>query len=263
MSSRIEQKRQLREERERREAEDTQKTRTRRRLGVLAAIVATAAVVVVALVLLGGGTKDTPSTAGDGGALAGVADTRQLLRGIPQRGTTLGRADAPVTLVQYVDLQCPYCAQFDTQALPTVIRDYVLTGKVQLRQVTLANLGPDSTTATRYAAAAARRNRLFQFSGVFYRNQGEENSGYVTRGFLDRAARGAGLNGAALARAAGTGAVSRSVARGRREADIRGVDSTPTFYAGRTGQPMAAVPVSELTASAVTGPIDRLLGQDR
>ena len=260
MSSRIEQKRQLREERERRAAEDTHRTRTRRRLGVLAGLVATAAVVVVALVLVGGATKDTPSTAGSGGALAGVADTRELLRGIPQRGTTLGRANAPVTLVQYVDLQCPYCAEFDTHALPTVIRDYVRTGKVRIQQRTLSILGADSETAARHAVAASERNRLFQFSEVFYRNQGEEKTGYVTPTYLAKIARAADLDAPSIARQAETGAARRATARDQQAAQASGLDSTPSFALGRTGGTLSNLQVSQLSPAEFTGPIDRLLG---
>jgi protein-disulfide isomerase len=48
-----------------------------------------------------------------------------MLRGIPQHGPWLGRKDAPLTLVEYVDVQCPYCARFSHDVFPAVVRKYV------------------------------------------------------------------------------------------------------------------------------------------
>jgi protein-disulfide isomerase len=260
MASRADQKRELREERQRREQEDTRRDRTRKRLGILAGVGAAAAVVVVALILIGGGGGDKGGASKKGAGVAGAAQTRTLLAGIPQHGEVLGKPTAPVTLVQYVDLQCPFCAQFDTKALPEVIQRYVRTGKVRLEQRTLRILGSDSSTAATWAAAAAQRNRLFQFSGVFYRNQGEENTGYVTRAYLDKIARGAGLDPAELAKASKSSQSGGAVVDAENEASQFGFDSTPSFALGRTGGKLKALQVGSLTAGAVTGPIDQLLG---
>jgi protein-disulfide isomerase len=44
----------------------------------------------------------------------------------------LGKADAPVTLVEVTDYQCPYCNRFDRDTLPELVKKYVDTGKVKL-----------------------------------------------------------------------------------------------------------------------------------
>lgn len=44
----------------------------------------------------------------------------------------LGKADAPVTIIEYASLTCPHCAHFHTDVLPTIKKDYIDTGKVKL-----------------------------------------------------------------------------------------------------------------------------------
>ena len=154
-----------------------------------------------------------------------------------------------MTLVEYVDLQCPFCAQYATQVAPTLIRDYVRPGKLRIVQRTVPILGPDSETAATWSTAAQRRGRLFQFNELFFRNQGQENSGYVTEGFLKRVARGAGLDPAATASAAAELAPPGTA----------GVSSTPSFRLGRTGSTPKPLEVTQLSVEDFTGPIDRLL----
>ena len=90
---------------------------------------------------------------------AELAGEAGLLRGIPQQGTALGSPDAPVTLVEYADLQCPYCAQWARDAFPELVRDYVRTGRVRIVFRGLAFLGPDSDAALRAALAAGQQRR--------------------------------------------------------------------------------------------------------
>ncbi len=116
------------------------------------------------------------------------------LKGIPQHGITLGNPNAPVTLVWFGDLQCPICREFHAAVFSTLVNNYVRTGKVKLVWRNLAFIGPDSTTAAQVAGAAGLQNRIWQFVSLFYYNQQEENSGYVTPSFLKEIASGAGVN---------------------------------------------------------------------
>jgi len=43
----------------------------------------------------------------------------------------LGRADAPVTIVQYASMTCPYCRKFQIETFPVLKREYIDTGKVR------------------------------------------------------------------------------------------------------------------------------------
>ena len=66
----------------------------------------------------------------------------RALLGIPQAGVVLGDPNAPVTLVEWADLQCPFCREWSTAAFPALVHDYVRTGKLQIVFRGLAFLGP-------------------------------------------------------------------------------------------------------------------------
>lgn len=104
------------------------------------------------------------------------SDLAERFSGIPQHGDTLGRPDAPLTLVEFADLQCPFCAQYALDVLPTIIDRYVRTGYVRLVFRPLRFLGPDSRTAAAAVGSAASQNRMWEFVDAFYHRQGAENS---------------------------------------------------------------------------------------
>jgi protein-disulfide isomerase len=179
--------------------------------------------------------------------------------GIPQRGDTLGNPDAPVTMVEFADLQCPFCAQYDRDVLPTIIERYVRAGTVKLVFRPLRFLGPDSVTAASAAGAAAEQGKLWQFADAFYRRQAAENSGYVTNTFL-RAIADAVPRLDAASLLVGDDALAR---RAEREAELNGIDSTPAFLAGPSGGPLARLEVSSLEPGAFTPQLDAIVGSAR
>jgi len=156
-----------------------------------------------------------------------------LFRGIPERAGVLGDPDAPLTITEYADLQCPVCAAAARDTLPVVVRDYVRTGEAKLELRTLQFLGPDSERAARFAAGAEKQGRLWPFVEAFYAAQGQENSGYVTDEFLDGVARVAGVDAQAAARVAGGARAQRRLNLANADARRLGIDATPTFTIAR------------------------------
>jgi protein-disulfide isomerase len=188
MATRQAQKERLRQQRLAREAEAQAKERRRRlvQYGSAAAFLAVCAVVVLVIISQSGGGSS-------GSGTEDAALIKQQLRGIPQHGTVLGDPKAKVTVIEYADLQCPVCQAFSVQTAPDLISQVVRKDatKYDLRQYTI--IGPDSTEAAKAALAAGEQGRYWNFVELFYRNQGTENSGYVTDDFLTNVATGAGV----------------------------------------------------------------------
>jgi protein-disulfide isomerase len=195
----------------------------------LAAIVA----VVLAVVLIGP-EEDQPREA---------AQVSNPLRGIPQKGIALGDPSAPVTMVEFADLQCPFCAEYHEQALPAIIDRYVRAGRLRLELNLLRFIGEDSDRLARTAAGAAAKGRLWQVAGLAFERQGAENSGYADDAFLDGLVRDAGLERVDAGLAA-----EDIVAAAEARAARLGVDSTPSFFVGPTGGRLRPFQPSTLAA---------------
>jgi Thioredoxin len=168
------------------------------------------------------------------GGLPGSARVNAMFKGIPQRGMTLGSTRAPVTLVGYIELQCPYCRDFETRVLPGIVKRYVATGKVKIEARPLAFLGPDSIRGRNAMIAAGIQDKAFNFAELLYLNQGTEDSGWLSDGMVARTAESIpGFNPRQL-----FAARSRDVKQQADRFDEQGnqVDATPTLSVGRSGK---------------------------
>src|SRR5262245_29513110 len=154
---------------------------TRSKNLVLVGVLLVAAGLAAALIAVSvTGAKDTAAFT----TVHGVAATDALLKGIPQRGNVLGRPDAPVTIVEYADYQCPYCARWALDTLPAIVDEYVRPGKAKIVFQGIAILGEDSATALQTTVAAGEQNKLWHVSELLFHNQGDENTGWVTDSLL-------------------------------------------------------------------------------
>jgi protein-disulfide isomerase len=233
-----------------------------RRLTILAgATVAALAVVAVLIAVSQSGGDDDESGLAAGNDIKGVPTVNRLYDGIPQDGATLGNPDAPATMVEFVDLQCPFCAEYTRDALPAIVKRYVRAGKLKLELRPVAILGPDSATGAAAAAAAAQDNRIWQFADLWYLNQGRENSGYVDDAFLRRIARGAGVSPASVISASESPGSIPLLRQAVTEAQRYNISSTPSFLLSGPGRKLGPLAVSSLEPSQFTTAIDQVLGQ--
>src|SRR5215218_6918375 len=158
----------------------------------LAAFGAVALIVALIVISQSGGSDDdegggTPSN------VTGVAEVNAELQGLEQSGQTLGDPSAPVTVTEFGDPQCPVCKDFAEQVAPELISSEVETGNAKYTYQPFLIIGPDSKPAMKAALAAGEQGRFWNYLQLFYANQGEENSGYVTDDFLTSIADAAGV----------------------------------------------------------------------
>jgi Protein-disulfide isomerase len=162
--------------------------RRQRLLQLAAGAVFLAVAVVLVLIVVnssGGG--------GDPEHIEGKAEVDRLLTAIPQQGMVLGDPKAPVTLIEFGDLQCPVCAGYAKEILPPIIENRVKKGEAKIEFRNLTIIGEESVPAGAAALAAAKQERGWNYIELFYRNQGEERSGYVTDEFMEAVAIAAGV----------------------------------------------------------------------
>jgi protein-disulfide isomerase len=239
------------------EASATQSAQRKRliQLGGVAGVV----VVIIAIILIAtgsGGSKNVPVPK-SAAANAAAASVISLLQGIPQSGIALGNPSAPVTIQYFGDLECPFCKQFTLEALPTVIQKYVRTGKakIEYRSMQTATHERETFQTQQVAAlAAGKQNLMWHYIELFYHEQGEEGSGYVTESYLQGlAAQVPGLNLSNWSSARNDPAYANQVISDAQAANQNGFTGTPSFLIGKTGGSMQKL---EDSSFANAGPFE-------
>jgi protein-disulfide isomerase len=225
-------------------------------IAIAAAAVVAVALIVGSIVLTGGGDGGSSSTTTStgGSSSAPVA----LFAGIPQDGTVLGDPNAPtVKMMIYEDIQCPFCKKFQDDALPGIVDEYVKTNKVKLDWRGMAFVGPDSQKALRISLAAGLQNKLWEVVGLFYENQGQENSGWVSDGLVDEIlAQVPGLDAAKVKQDASSPAVTKQVAAIQAEAEANSISATPSFLIASGANEPYQIQVATLTTESFRPALD-------
>jgi protein-disulfide isomerase len=226
---------------ERDRAAEAAQARRRQRLWILGGVLALAVVVVVVVALAASGGSDAPARKA-GEILPGQIETNARFTGIPQRGIVVGKPNAPVTLVEFADLQCPFCRNYTTAVMPSIVDRYVRTGKLRMEFRNVSFIGQDSLRAAQMAGAAGLQNKLWQYVDLFYTNQGDENSGYVTDEFMTRIGRAVrGLDVQKAMNDRGLPSIQRALTEAQTEWTTAGFNGTPAFLLGPTGGRLTAM----------------------
>jgi thioredoxin family protein len=122
--------------------------------------------------------------------VSGVSDAQRYFGGVPQEGDRLGSSNAPVAIQIFNDMQCASCREDFLGTIPTLAEDYARPGDVQLLYRHYSNSENVQQLGFYGAEAAAEQNYGWQYTYLFFRNQGEANHFGVNQDFLDSIAAG-------------------------------------------------------------------------
>jgi protein-disulfide isomerase len=142
-----------------------------------------------------------------------------------------GSPQAPVTVVELSDFQCPWCRRFTLETLPFLEREYITPGKVRFVFVNfpLTEIHRNAAAAHETAMCAARQGKFWPMHDLLFRKQEEwgplDQPGPSLIGYADSI----GADREALSRCLETGATRADVAADARSAFRTGANSTPTF----------------------------------
>jgi protein-disulfide isomerase len=241
-------------------------------LGVGSAAAVIALVLILVSVIGSSSAETTPSvpatttTASGGSTPAATAKapaaaaTAALFHGIPQQLNQLGNPKAKVTMIEFADPQCPFCGQYELETLPTIVKEYVRTGKVKLVYFGIPIIGQNSEAGLRAVYAAGLQNKLWNFSHLLYKSQGAENSGWITDTLLRRIGDSIpGFDTQKMLADRQSAEVDAALSASTQQATNGHVDRTPTFFAGPTGGTLQQVPLTALTPAAFRPTLDALI----
>lgn len=145
---------------------------------------------------------------------------------------SIGEADAPVTIVEYTDYQCPYCSRHFEQTYPQIVEEYVETGVVRyvFKDYPLTSIHPQALVAAQAARCARDQGAFIEMHDALFSRQeewsGKGNAIEVFVGFAEEF----GLNGDVLAQCVESGEYEEAVLADLDEGTSLGVRGTPTFF---------------------------------
>ncbi len=135
-----------------------------------------------------------------------------------------GRRDAPVTIVEFSDFQCPGCKTY--QALVNqVLQLYPKDVKLVYKEFPLAEIHANAVGAAKAALAAARQGKFWEMHDMMYQNQDE-----LGMNELKQYAENVGLDVPQWQKDFSSPEVQQQLTREADEGRAAGVDSTPSFF---------------------------------
>lgn len=161
-------------------------------------------------------------------------------------GITLGDANAPVTIVEFTDLQCPFCSRHNSQTLPAILTDLVETGRVKyiIKDLPLEQIHPQARAASHAARCAGEQDAYMAMHDVLFEQQqawsGQANHMDVFAGFAQEL----GLNTGDYNTCMESNRYDEAIAENIQEATSNGVSGTPFFFVDGYGVINGAQPIS-------------------
>lgn len=143
----------------------------------------------------------------------------------------LGKSDAPLTMVEFTDYQCPFCGRFEATTFPEIKRNYIDTGKLRLilRDLPLSDMHPFALKAAQSAHCAGDQGKFWEMKELAFKNQGK-----IDVDSLAGYAKDLALNGDIFKSCMTDGKHMKEISDEAKYAQSLGINGTPTFILGKT-----------------------------
>jgi len=141
-----------------------------------------------------------------------------------------GSPDAPITIIEFGDYQCPKCDQWFLNEKPIVTTDLLDTGKAKLYFLDFTFLGDDSISAAQAAYCSGDQDMYQEYHSILYTNQGGINEGWASPAELKNFASEVGLDTTAFNECLDSGKYADRVSYNTEVGASLGVEGTPSFF---------------------------------
>lgn len=150
----------------------------------------------------------------------------------PLAPRTKGSAQAPVTVYEMSDFQCPFCKRHAEETFPLIEREYVATGKVRwiFIHFPITSLHPNAVAAAELSMCAARQGRFWEAHDLIFRYQAVWAPLRNPGPFLLTLADSLQLPRAPIAQCLERGETRALIQSDAQGAVRAGANSTPTFW---------------------------------
>ena len=193
----------------------------------------------VALVGFGGGAIATSAYLSAQSAKAGEDGSNRQAAGAAQRPTgpaaqdriaadarhSIGSADAPVTIVEFTDYDCPYCRRYYMETFPQIMEKYGDQIRYVVRHFPLVSMHPEAVKAAEAAECAAVDGRFFEFNDLMMRGVPSLDIESLKQYAVD-----IGVNATEFNRCLDSGTKAAVVQQDLRDGYMLGVRGTPNFF---------------------------------
>ncbi len=145
-------------------------------------------------------------------------------------GNAMGDPNAPVTLIEFSDFQCPFCRRFAETTEPLLVEEYIATGKVRFVYRSFGNfIGQESLDAAEAAYCAGDQGKFWEYHDMLFANQTGENVGAFTTKRLEAFAETLGLDMKAFRDCLSTHKYRDRAMQDQQEGRQAGIRATPSF----------------------------------
>lgn len=163
----------------------------------------------------------------------------------------MGNPDATVKVVEFADFQCPYCQLYWEQVEPTIVSNYITTGKIYYTYAPMAFLGQESIDAANAAYCANDQGKFWDYHDMLFANHTGENVGDFTTAKLEAFAAKLGLDTTTFNECLTSGKYLSKVDDANTYASSQSVNSTPTIMVN--GKLFSAADAVSAIESALAG----------